>query len=133
MSEGEYLLDTHALIFWRHRTEISQLFLQYLDYQAKEGNLFVSSIAFWETALLVQKGRIAIEDIQTWKDEILTHSSVRLIEPTAGEMIASTQLPAHHKDPFDRLLIAQAQQRQLVLVTRDAKFDLYDIDKYWAT
>ena len=131
MKKKRYLLDTHALIFWRHRKEVSKAFLTYFDQQARQGRLFVSSVVFWETALLAQKGRIAVDDVKVWKDEILQHAGVHLIDATADEMIASTRLPTHHGDPFDRLLIAQAQARNMTLVTRDRKISQYDVATHW--
>lgn len=131
MSATRYLMDTHAVIFWRNQVEVSQAFIDFFDEQAQQGNLFVSSIVFWEIGLLAQKGRIAISDVQAWKDELLNNANIQLIDPTANEMIASTQLPQHHKDPFDRLLIAQAQQRNMHLVTRDRSIAMYQVMTHW--
>jgi len=50
-----YLLDTHALIFWFSKENVSQEYIDFLDEQNELENLYVSSISFWETALLVKK------------------------------------------------------------------------------
>lgn len=126
-----YLLDTHALIFWSTLTSISNELVEFLDMQSERGMLYVSSISFWETALLAKKGRIEIRDVELWKDEILTYTGCILLEPSVSEMIASTKLPDIHKDPFDRLLIVQANRRNAFLVTRDTDLEQYDVPVYW--
>ena len=131
MSEDLYLMDTHALIFWHNKVTVSPEFLHFFDDQARQGNLFVSAISFWEMALLVQKGRIAINDVSIWKNNLLQHTGIRLINVMADEMIASTLLPTYHNDPFDRVLIAQAQQNNLILVTRDAAIQAYNVSRFW--
>ncbi len=106
-----YLFDTHALVFWNNKETVSEEFINFFDNQVQQGRLYVSSISFWEIALLLKRGKIAISDLHAWKNEILNITNIRLIEPSASEMIDSTLLPDHHKDPFDRLLIVQAQSK----------------------
>ncbi len=131
MKKDSYLFDTHALIFWNTKKSVSNNYITFFDKQEQKGNIFVSSISFWEIALLVKKGKIEMRDIHAWKNEILTNTNIELIEPTASEMIDSTLLPDHHKDPFDRLLIAQASRHQLLLVTKDIYIQKYSIQTFW--
>ncbi len=131
MRQDAYLFDTHALIFWANQTSVSEAFLTFFDKQAEQGVLHVSSINFWEISLLVQKGRVAIPDVHAWKNELLSQTNLRLIDPSATEMIDSTLLPPHHKDPFDRLLIAQALHKNLIFVTRDQIMQAYAVPQYW--
>jgi len=126
-----YLLDTHALIFWDNKEGVSDDYIKYFDKQDQLGNLYISSISFWEIALLVKKGRIEIENIHAWKNEILGNTSIHLLDPSATEMINSTQLPDHHKDPFDRVLISQATCNDLLLVTKDECIKKYDVSVFW--
>ena len=131
MKRDVYLLDTHALLFWNTKTAVSDEFIKFFDKQEQQGNIIVSSISFWEIALLVKKGRIAISDTQSWKSEILDNTSVRLIDPTTSEMIDSTLLPDYHKDPFDRLLISQALHHDALFVTKDAGIRQYAVPTFW--
>ena len=131
MKKDSYLFDTHALIFWSNKELVSDDFIKYFDKQDQKGNIFVSSISFWEIALLVKKGKIEMKDIHGWKNEILSNTNVKLINPTSSEMIDSTFLPDHHKDPFDRLLIAQAHRNKLLLVTKDKKIQKYTVSTFW--
>ena len=131
MKGKSYLFDTHALIFWHQQADVSAEFIAFFDEQSKLGQLFVSSVTFWEIGLLVQKGRVTISDVKTWANELLALSGIRLAEPSVAEMIDSTLLPTHHKDPFDRLLIAQAKHRDFIFVTRDTLIQDYDVAAFW--
>ena len=131
MKKKAYLFDTHALIFWNNNESVSEEFIRFFDNQANKGNLYISSISFWEIALLVKKGRMSMSNVHGWKNEILSNTNILLIEPSASEMIHSTLLPDHHKDPFDRLLIAQANQNSLRIVTKDRKIDKYEVETFW--
>ena len=131
MKKDSYLFDTHALIFWVNKESVSDDFIIFFDKQEQKGNIFVSSISFWEIALLIKNGKIEMRDINAWKNEILNNTNIELINPTASEMIHSTLLADHHKDPFDRLLIAQASQHQLLLVTKDIYIQKYSIQTFW--
>ena len=131
MSADRYLLDTHALLFWANGEAMSAEFVQFLDEQDENNAVYVSSISFWEITFLVQKEKVAIADLNGWKDELLARTNLNLIDPTATEMIDSTRLPPHHKDPFDRLLVAQADKNDLILVTRDQEIAKYAVAQYW--
>lgn len=124
-------MDTHALIFWRQNIEVSEEFISFFDEQAQSGNLYVSSITFWEIALLVKKGRIKINDVSAWRNDLLANASIKMVDPTDLEMIASVKLPDHHKDPFDRLLISQATKREMTIVTKDREFPNYSVSTLW--
>ena len=131
MTKNAYLMDTHALIFWNNKESVSDAFVHFFDEQVQQGRLYVSSISFWEIALLVKKGRLAISDIRAWKKELFIHTNIQLINPTAEEMIDSTLLPNYHTDPFDRLLISQANQNNLSVVTKDATIKKYKVKTFW--
>ena len=131
MRRDRYLFDTHALIFWSNKSSVSDEFIKFFDAQDRRGVLFVSPISFWEIAFLVQKGRLAMADIHAWKNELLNHTNIHLLDPSTAEMIDSTRLPPYHKDPFDRLLITQANQHDLILVTQDQDIQKYDVAYMW--
>ena len=131
LKKKAYLFDTHALLFWSNKTDVSDEFIQFFDGQEQQGALHISSISFWEIGLLVKKARLKIEDVHAWKNELLSNTHLRLIEPSAVEMIDSTLLPDHHKDPFDRMLIAQAKHHNLFFVSKDARVQEYDVQAFW--
>ena len=131
MRQKKYLLDTHALIFWVEREEVSTEFIEFLDMQAEKGKILISSASIWEIALLKKKDRLDIDDIHRWKDDIISYSQAKILDPTADDMIDSTLLPDHHKDPFDRLLIAQAINNNAIFITRDRNISLYSVETFW--
>ncbi len=131
MKKETYLFDTHALLFWNNKEFVSEEFVNFFDKHVQQGRLYISSISFWEIALLVKKDRIAISDVQAWKNEILNNTNIQLIEPSVSELIDSTLLPDYNKDPFDRLLISQANQNNLLIVTKDKEFHKYQVETFW--
>ena len=131
MNRDFYLFDTHALLFWHNQMAMSEDFISFLDTQEHNGALYVSAISFWEIALLVKKEKLALSDIHAWKNDLLNHANLGVIEPTAAEMIDSTLLPDLHKDPFDRLLITQARQHDFIFITRDQIILQYDVKHFW--
>jgi len=126
-----YIFDTHSLIFWATKKFVSKKFLDFFDDQVDQGNVFVSSISFWETALLSKKNKINISDVNDWKSELLMNTNIQLINPTATEMIESTLLEDIHKDPFDRLLIVQTNNLKAYLVTKDKLVNEYAVKTIW--
>jgi PIN domain nuclease of toxin-antitoxin system len=126
-----YLLDTHAIIFWTLKTDLSIDFIQFLDNQDKLGHLLISSISFWEIALLVKKGKVALNDIHSWKAELFKNTNLKLINPTVDEIIDATLLPNIHKNSFDRLLIIQANHYGALLVTKDSIISQYNVQTFW--
>ena len=127
----DFLLDTHTLLFWSNQQHLSLAQLEQLDHLAQQGRVHVSTIVFWEIALLIRSGRIADFDVENWSEVLQQEAGIRLLSPTIPDMLCSVALPPHHKDPFDRLLIAQAKQRQMILVTKDATITHYDVAHCW--
>ncbi|MFZ5812604.1 MAG: type II toxin-antitoxin system VapC family toxin [Thermodesulfobacteriota bacterium] len=126
-----YLLDTHAMVFWTTGENMSPGFREVLDVAAGRGEVCVSSVSFWELALLARKGRLEIADVAGWKDRFLAHSGAVLVDPDVDDMIASALLPPYHKDPLDRLLVAQALRLRAALVSRDATLPAYGVEVLW--
>lgn len=126
-----FLLDTHAIIHWQNGTAMPSALADDLDVASRSGRVLVSAAVFWEVALLARKGRIEIDDVSSWKNELLAATGVKLAIPQVDDMIASVALPQHHRDPFDRLFIVQAQSLDAVLVSRDAVFAAYDVATRW--
>jgi len=131
MKTERYLLDTHALIFWSLQEKVSTDFIDFFNRECAQGNVYISSVSIWEIALLKKKRKIEISDLHEWVKDLMVQSRVKVIKPTVFDMIDSTLLPDHHKDPFDRLLIAQAKNLNTKLVTRDEEIHKYEIETCW--
>lgn len=95
--------------------------------------LFVSVVSFWELATLTNVGRLVLKpDLGQWLARI-RQSNFQVLEIQDEHLPAYSKLPAvkDHRDPFDRLLIAQAFAEDLTLVSRDAKFASYPVRVQW--
>lgn len=117
------LLDTHALVWWS--SDVPQLnSLAHDEIADPRNEVFVSAITGWEIAVKRAQGRISAPDNlgTVIEDRGFTHLPL-----TFRHAEQAGSLPMHHRDPFDRFLVAQAQIEGLVLVTRDARIRLYDV------
>ena len=117
------LLDTHILLWWladdpalpeEHRSAIAD----------PTNAVFASAASAWEIAIKKAIGKlIAPDDLAA----VLTTSELEQLPVTVAHAEAVGWLPMHHRDPFDRMLIAQAQIENLVVVTVDPVFGQYEV------
>src|SRR5580704_7986707 len=107
------LIDTHFVLWLRMAPhELSGGERNVIDTASA---VFVSVVSFWEIAILLGRGRIPNGD-----DRLLdVPNGLDLLPITADHCRAAAKLPHHHRDPFDRMLVAQAQSEQVPLLTRD--------------
>lgn len=119
------LLDSNALLWfvWGDGGRISPA----LRARIEEGAL-VSIASLWEIAIKKALGKLeAPEDLP----ERVQQLGFELLPVRVEHAWRVSQLPHHHRDPFDRLLIAQAQLERLPIVTADPAFDAYDAEVVW--
>jgi PIN domain nuclease of toxin-antitoxin system len=118
------LLDTHALLWWL--ADDPALATEAREAIADGNNIVaVSSASAWEISIKRALGKlIAPEDLE---QQIEANGFVPL-PITIADGLAAGQLPPHHDDPFDRMLVAQARTRHLTLVSRDPRFSPYGIE-----
>lgn len=119
------LLDTHAYLWWLAD-----------DPRLREGAraaiadpdaaVHVSAASVWEIAIKIELGKLELDGDPV--AEIARNGFLELAM-TARHALAAGSLPRHHDDPFDRMLIAQARTEDLTLVTRDAAFRAYNVDR----
>jgi PIN domain nuclease of toxin-antitoxin system len=117
------LLDTHAFLWWL--TGGRRLGAGARRVIAEPENVvFVSAATAWEIAVKRASGKLDAEgDIGSWiEDEGFARLPIEV-----EHAIASAELPRHHSDPFDRLLVAQARLEDLALVAHDDQIDKYDV------
>ncbi|TDX27600.1 PIN domain nuclease of toxin-antitoxin system [Modicisalibacter xianhensis] len=117
------LLDTHAFLWWL--ADDPKLGSRARELIADSQNrVFVSAASIWEISIKKQLGKLEAPDDM---ERILEEEGFLplAIEPFHGEQAGN--LPMHHRDPFDRMLIAQAQAEGLTLVTADNAFPPYGI------
>ena len=115
------LLDTHVLIWW---DEGRRLATEARRAIADADSVYVSAASAWEVAIKTGLGRLRpIRTVEQAVDE----SGFLELPVTFRHAERVGKLPPHHRDPFDRLLIAQADVEELTLVTRDAVFARYGV------
>ena len=121
------LLDTQTLLWWR---EGSRKLGPKARVAIEHGALAVrvSAVSAWEIAIKLQSGRLKLrEPLDRWMPAAVEGSGFATLPVTMTHAIAVATLPTHHADPFDRLLIAQAQLENLTVVTSDTAFEDYDV------
>ena len=118
------LLDTHILLWWLSDDPL-------LPPAARDAislpdnEVMVSAAAVWEIAIKKAVGRLESPDDLL---EVLTTSDFETLEITASHAVLAGNLAPHHCDPFDRMMIAQAQAENLTLVSIDERFPHYDVE-----
>jgi PIN domain nuclease of toxin-antitoxin system len=126
-----WCFDTHGLYAWATATVFQEYVQADLDRRVAAGQLWVPALCFWELALLARKGKLEIADTARWKEQVCLASGITVVDPTAEDMIASTLLPDLHRDPFNRLLAAQARRHGATIVTRNALVSQYEVETVW--
>jgi PIN domain nuclease of toxin-antitoxin system len=123
------LLDTHAFI-WLSEDDPT---LPASTREMIEGtdHVFVSIASFWEISIKLSIGKIALQTDFNDIEAKFNATRFQLLPISIQDTIQLRQLPFHHKDPFDRILIAQAMSRSLPLVSRDSEFEPYPVKRVW--
>lgn len=126
------LLDTHCWLWLQVRPErLGAASLARLQEPGVE--LFLSAASAWEIALKHSVGKLPLSDPPVrYVPERMLSSGVAALSVTHEHALHVATLPLHHVDPFDRLLIAQAQLERLTLLTADRQLAPYDVDLLWA-
>ena len=117
------LLDTHTLLWWL--SDVEQLSEEtHATIADPHNDVFVSAITGWEIAVKRAKGRLVAPDNLSVLIEERGFTHLPLTFQHAEQ---ASNLPMHHRDPFDRFLIAQARAEGLILVTRNGHIRQYDV------
>lgn len=125
------LIDTHALLwFCEGNSTLSDEARSAMEDEANER--YVSHSSAWEVAIKVSLGKLKLhDDYRIIFSGVLKANGFVLLSPTVDHYDALIRLPRHHGDPFDRLILAQAQVEGLVIVTCDAEFPAYGLPLLW--
>lgn len=118
------LLDTSALLWWLGTSKKLGEHAR-AAIVAPENTIFVSAASAWEVAVKRVEGRLDAEgEIEGWLEE----NDFIELPISIAHAAESAMLPFHHRDPFDRLLIAQSRLERMALVTSDAKIAKYEVE-----
>lgn len=126
------LLDTHTLLWWLSGNE--RLPPEVRKVIANEGSaIFVSAASVWEIATKHRIGKLPdAAAIVADLDNIMLEQGFKELPIAVKHGRAAGGLPGPHRDPFDRMLIAQAMLEDLTLVSNEQRFDVYGVQRLWA-
>lgn len=125
------LLDTHTFVWWD--SEPDKLSPQALVLcQDRQNTLYLSVASIWEMQIKLQLGKLRLAlPLKEIVESQRQTNSVEILPITLAHVLALENLPAHHKDPFDRLLVAQAIVEEAVLVSGDPSVAKYPVRVVW--
>ena len=100
--------------------------------QNPNNELLLSIVSLWEMQIKIQLGKLALrDDLELMLKTQQEQNNITLISITFLHILELKNLPLHHKDPFDRLLIAQSKVENVTLISRDSVFQNYDCPVIW--
>lgn len=125
------LLDTHTLL-WAVEDPSRLSAAATSAIRDPANDRLLSAATIWELAIKVGQGKIALTmPYRRWMETAITDLRLDILPITVAYAERQSALPAHHKDPFDRLIIAQGLVEGIAIVSADAVFDLYGVVRLW--
>ncbi len=126
-----YLLDTHTVIWFI--TDNSNLPLTVKsEIENLDNKCFVSTASLWELSIKFSLKKLALKQSLKEIFEIIERSQINSLLITTPHILQSASFPFHHRDPFDRLIIAQAMVEKFTINTKDQNFSPYKAPVLWA-
>lgn len=126
------LLDTHAFLwYFQGDKQLAAEVVEILE--DTENTLYLSIASLWELAIKMGLGKLSLKvsfhELQAVLDQLL----IKILPISFADTESYLALPLHHRDPFDRILIAQAVNNSLAIVSADTAFDAYPVQRLWAS
>jgi PIN domain nuclease of toxin-antitoxin system len=125
------LLDTHAFLWWiNDDPRLSDAARELIG--NGDSALFLSAASGWEIAINLRLGRLEVrEDPEQFIFEQLTINDIAVLPISMNHALRTATLPDHHRDPVDRMLVAQSQIEQLPIITADPLIARYAVEVIW--
>lgn len=125
------LLDTHTFIWWNsNSSKLSKRALELCG--DRDYTLFLSLVSIWEITIKSQLGKLSLnESLANIIENQQRVNNLQILPIGVNHILALHNLPLHHRDPFDRLLISQAILENAILVSCDSVFQLYSVKLEW--
>ncbi|MGB5594866.1 MAG: type II toxin-antitoxin system VapC family toxin [Crocosphaera sp.] len=125
-----FIIDTHAFIWFVNDSDNLSNDARFVI--ESEADLWISSASLWEIAIKVSLGKLILpKPYQAFITRQLAINEIEIIYPTIKHLNCLSQLPFHHRDPFDRLMIAQAIVENVPIISKDSAFHLYEVEHLW--
>ena len=125
------LLDTHTFLWLV--LDAPELSVRARSiFTDRENVILLSTASLWEMAIKVSLGKLKVmRPLAEWVAQEVAENGITILPPCLEHVLKVEHLPFHHRDPFDRLLIAQAQVESVPVLGCDLAFDAYDIERVW--
>jgi PIN domain nuclease of toxin-antitoxin system len=125
------LLDTHVFLWWiTDSNQLSQNARSIIS--NPENEIFLSAASCWEMAIKASLGRLTLpEKPDSFIPAQLAENNISGLPVQLSHALAVCDLPMHHRDPFDRILVAQARLEKMTLMTSDSLISMYDVYVIW--
>lgn len=125
------LLDTHAFLWWVE--DGPRLSGRAREAIADEGNeILFSVVSAWEIVIKVGTGKLALDEApESMIPDQIARNDIQILPMEMSHALRVHALPTHHKDPFDRLLVAQALDEGMPLITADPEISRYPVEVVW--
>ena len=127
----KYLLDTHTFLWWNlDDPQISEQAKEIIS--NGENEIFISAASAWEIAIKTTKGRLVLpEGPAQYLANRMSEYHFLALPIQISHAVRVYDLPNHHADPFDRLLVAQCQLETLPIISKDEDIQKYDLEVIW--
>jgi PIN domain nuclease of toxin-antitoxin system len=126
----DYLLDTHSFLwFINGSTQLSAEARRCIE--DDNSDKWVSIVSFWEISIKLSLGKLQMDMNVEELEKHLFGNGFKLLPLNLKDTLLVSKLPFHHRDPFDRLLIAQAINNSLTIISRDKNFPTYNVQVVW--
>lgn len=125
------LLDTHTFLWWiNNDAQLSNTARQLIGEAANE--ILISTVTGWEIAMKAQLGKLTVAaDLDPFITAQITQNYFTLLPIKWNHALHIYTLPLYHRDPFDRMLVAQSQLEQIPILTIDSLITQYDVKTIW--
>lgn len=125
------LLDSHTFLWFADGNQkIQKNVIELIE--NNENQKFISMASVWEIAVKIKIGKLKLnEDFHLFFEKDLIANGFEILPIEFNHISKTMELPFHHRDPFDRLLISQSLYEQIPIISADKKFDNYGVKRIW--
>lgn len=125
------LLDTHAFLWWiADHPNLSADARQIIA--DGDNEVYFSTVSAWEIAIKTRTGRLELpRDLEGFVTDQVARNAFQVLPVSLAHALHVHTLPDHHRDPFDRMLVAQSRVEKLPVVGRDRHFEAYGVEMVW--
>ena len=126
-----YLIDTHVLLWIGNDNQLISNKIKDI-YLSSENEIFFSLASIWEMAIKINLGKLELDfNLSNFIERYVLRNDIQVLKIELSHVLKLEKLPLHHRDPFDRLIIAQAIENNIPVISKDRVFDLYPVKRIW--